>query len=106
MNVEPSLGELIRAVRRELESAHAADADSPLRLEVGTVELDLDVEVTRTRSGEGGIDVKVLRAGGSLASARGTTTKMHVVLTPRDLRTSDGKYDVSGLDTEPPPQQP
>jgi len=104
VDVEPSLCELIRAVRRELESAHAADADSPLRLEVGTVELDLDVEVTRTRSGDAGIDVRVLRVGGSMESARGTTTRMHVVLTPRDLRTADGKYDVSAPDTEPTPE--
>ena len=38
---QPSLGQLIWLVRRELEWAYAADADQPLRFEVGPVELDL-----------------------------------------------------------------
>jgi hypothetical protein len=101
LDEQPSLGELIRAVRRELEYAHDADAGQPLRFDVGTVELDVEVEVSKTWQGNGGFDVKVLSAGVSRESVHGSTSKMHVVLTPRDLRTSDGRYDVSGTDTEP-----
>lgn len=104
MDEQPSLGELIRAVRRELEFARVADAGHPLRFEVGAVELDVDIEVTKTWQGDGGFDVKVLKAGLSRESTHGATSKVHVVLTPHDLRTSDGRYNVAGADTEPTPR--
>jgi Trypsin-co-occurring domain 2 len=106
LDEQPSLGELIRAVRRELEYAHDADAGQPLRFDVGTVELDVEVELSKTWQSDGGFDVKVVKAGLSRESLHGSTSKMHVVLTPRDLRTSDGRYDVSATDTEPAPPRP
>lgn len=109
MDEQPSLGQLIWLVRRELEWAHAVDAGQPLRFEVGTVELDVDVEVTRATKGEGGLDLTVLGVGGSASGSResthGLTSTVHVVLTPRDLRNADGRYVVSGADTEPPPRR-
>ena len=45
------LAELVDAVRRELEAAHALARDEPLQFEVGDVELDLEVTTSRTREG-------------------------------------------------------
>jgi len=107
MDEQPSLGQLIWLVRRELEWARQVDADQPLRFDVETVEMDVDVEITRATTGEGGLDLKVfgvgITAGGSVASTNGTTSKVHLVLTPRDVRSSDHRLSVAALDTEPPP---
>ena len=106
---QPRLGQLIWLVRRELEWAHGVDADHPLRFDVGSVELDVAVEVSRVTSGGGGLDLKVLGVGasGDLSQerSRGSTSTVHVVLTPRDTRSGDGKLDVSALDVEPPPRR-
>jgi Trypsin-co-occurring domain 2 len=103
---EPSLGQLIWLVRRELEWAYEVDRDHPLRFDVGAVELDLTVEATRSTSGGGGLDLKVLGAGGSgnlsREHARGTTSNMHITLTPVDPRVEGGRYQISARDTEPP----
>jgi hypothetical protein len=72
------------------------------------VELDVNVEVTKTISG-GGLDLTIMRVGGkadlSRESGRASGTTVHVVLTPSDSRTPSGKYQVSALDTEPPPRR-
>jgi hypothetical protein len=106
---QPSLGQLIWLVRRELEWAHGVDAKNPLRFEVGSVELDVTVEVTKTTKRGAGLDLKVMGVGASgdlsRESARGTTSRVHVVLTPHDLRRAGGKYEISAVDTEPPPRR-
>ncbi|WP_248760330.1 trypco2 family protein [Pseudarthrobacter sp. SSS035] len=106
---QPTLGQLIWLVRRELEWVHGVDVDHPLRFDVGSVELDVAVEVARTTGVGGGLDLKVWGVGGSgefsRESSRGSTTTVHVVLTPRDTRSPGGKFDVSALDTEPPPRR-
>jgi Trypsin-co-occurring domain 2 len=103
---QPSLGQVIWLVRRELEWAYGVDAKNPLRFEVGSVELDVTVEAAKTTKGEGGLDLKVMGVGasgdGSWESARGTTTLVHVVLTPHDTRRAGGKYEISAVETEPP----
>lgn len=105
---QPGLGQLIWLVRRELEWVHTMDADHPLRFDVGSVELDVAVEVTQATSGGGGLDLKVMGVGasGDLSRevSRGSTSTVHVVLTPRDTRLGDGKFDVSALDRNPPPR--
>jgi hypothetical protein len=109
MDEEPSLGQMIWLVRRELEWARAVDAGNPLKFDVGSVELDVDVEVAGTGKGEGGLDLKVLgiggKASGSLESTKSATSRVHVVLTPRDSRTWDGRLAVAGADSEPPPRR-
>jgi hypothetical protein len=109
MAEQPSLGQLIWLVRRELEWAHAVDVDHPLRFDVSSVELDVAVEVGSTTSGGGGLDLKVFGVGASgelsREGKRGSTTTVHVVLTPRDTRSPGGKFDVSAWDTEPPPRR-
>jgi hypothetical protein len=106
---QPSLGQLIWLVRRELEWAYGVDAENPLRFEVGSVELDVTVEATKTGKRGVGLDLKVMGAGvsGGLSrdSASGTTSRVHVVLTPRDTRRTGGKYVISAVDTEPPPRR-
>jgi hypothetical protein len=106
---QPSLGQPIWLVRRELEWAYGVDAKNPLRFEVGSVELDVTVEATKTTTGGVGLDLKVLGVGasadGSRDSTRGTTSQVHVVLTPWDTRRPDGKYVISAVDTEPPPRR-
>jgi hypothetical protein len=106
---QPSLGQLIWLVRRELEWAYAADADQPLRFDVGAVELDVTVEATRAATGGGGLDLKVLGVGASgdlsRQHTRGTTSNVHVVLTPVDTRTGTRRYEISARDTEPPPRR-
>jgi hypothetical protein len=73
------------------------------------VDLDVAVEVTKTTSGGGGLDLTIMGVGGkadlSRESGRTSGTTVHVVLTPSDSRTSSGKYQVSALDTEPPPRR-
>jgi hypothetical protein len=105
---QPSLGQLIWLVRRELEWAHDVDADHPLRFDVGSVEVETDVAISRVRKGEAGLDVKVLgfggvRASGSQQSTEGSTSRVRLTLTPRDV--GGGTFDVSALDTEPPPRR-
>jgi hypothetical protein len=106
---QPSLGQLIWLVRRELEWAYGVDAKNPLRFEVGPVELDVTVEATKTNKGGGGLDLKVMGVGASgdlsREGVRGTTSRVHVVLTPRDTRRAGGKYEISAVDTEPPPRR-
>lgn len=106
---QPSLGQLIWLVRRELEWAYGADVDHPLRFEVGAVELDVRVEATRATTGGGGLDLKVLGVGASgdlsRESMRGTTSNVHVTLTPVDTRTGSRRYEISARDTEPPPRR-
>jgi NTP-dependent ternary system trypsin peptidase co-occuring protein len=106
---QPSLGQLIWLVRRELEWVHRVDAEHPLRFGVGSVELDVNVEVSQATKGDGGLDLKVFGIGGKASGSReanwGSTSRVHVVLTPQDLRTGDGHYEVSAADTEPPPRR-
>jgi hypothetical protein len=106
---QPSLGQLIWLVRRELEWAYEVDEKHPLRFDVGSVELDVAVEVAKTTTGGGGLDLTIMGVGGkadlSRESGRTSGTTVHVVLTPSDSRTSSGKYQVSALDTEPPPRR-
>lgn len=107
---QPSLGQLIWLVRRELEWAHQIDVDHPLKFDVDSVELDVVVEVTKSTTGGGGLDLTVPLIGigvkGDLAreSARASGTTVHIVLTPVAGATG-AKFQVSALDTEPPPRR-
>jgi Trypsin-co-occurring domain 2 len=62
---QPSLGQLIWLVRRELEWAYGVDAKNPLRFAVGSVELDVTVEATKITKGGAGLDLKVMGVGAS-----------------------------------------
>jgi hypothetical protein len=103
---QPSLGQLIWLVRRELEWARQVDEDEPLKFDVSSVELDVVVEATRSTTGGGGLDLKVFGVGGradlSHESGHQASSTVHVVLTPSDTRVDGHKFQVSAADTEPP----
>ena len=104
MNDQPSLGQFIWLVRRELQWAQEVDRDQPLRFDVDSVALDLVVEATKTKKGGGGLDLKVLgvglSAGGGAEAARQQTNTIHLVLSASDL--AGQKWQVSAEDREPP----
>lgn len=102
---QPSLGQLIWLVRRELEWSRQVDEDEPLTFDVSSVELDVVVEVTRSTTG-GGLDLKVFGVGGkadlSHEPGHQASSTVHVVLTTSDTRVAGHKFQVSAADTEPP----
>ena len=103
---QPSLGQLIWLVRRELEWARQVDEDEPLKFDVSSVELDVVVEATRSTTGGGGLDLKVFGVGGradlSHESGHQASSTVHVVLKPSDTRVDGGTLQISAADTEPP----
>lgn len=104
MDDQPSLGQFIWLVRRELQWAQDVDRDQPLRFDVDSVELDLVVEATMTKKGGGGLDLKVLgvglSAGGGAEAAQHQANTIHLVLSATD--TGGKKWQVSAEDLEPP----
>jgi hypothetical protein len=104
MDDQPSLGQFIWLVRRELQWAHELDHDQPLRFDVESVALDLVVQADRTVKGGGGLDLKVMGVGlsghGGVDSSHGSGNTVHVVLTARD--TGGGRWEVGAADLEPP----
>src|ERR1700682_3714341 len=105
MDDQPSLGQFIWLVRRELQWAQEVDRDQPLRFDVDSVALDLVVDATTTKKGHGGLDLKVmgvgLSAGGGAEAARQQANTIHVVLSASD--TGGKKWQVGAEDREPPP---
>jgi hypothetical protein len=86
MDDQPSLGQFIWLVRRELQWAQEGDRDQPLRFDVDSIALDLVVEATTTKKGGGGLDLKVMGVGlsadGGAEAARKHANTIHVVLSP------------------------
>lgn len=104
MEDQPSLGQFIWLVRRELQWAHELDRDEPLRFNVDSIALDLVVEATTTKKGGGGLDLKVMGVGlsadGGAEAARKHTNTIHIELSATN--TAGAKWQVSGADLEPP----
>ena len=104
---QPSLGQFIWLVRRELQWAQEVDRDQPLRFNVETVTLDVVVEATKTKTGGGGLDLKVfgvgLSAKGDLTGSRHLANTVHVVLSASD--SGGAKWEVGAQDREPPPRR-
>jgi len=104
MDDQPSLGQFIWLVRRELQWAQDVDRDQPLRFNVDSVSLDLVVDATTTKKGGGGLDLKVLgvgiSAGGGAEAARQQTNTIHLTLSATD--TDGKKWQVGAEDREPP----
>lgn len=104
----PSLSQLIWLVRRELEWAHQLDKEHPLRFDVGTVEIETTVEIARSSTGRGGLNLTLFGVGGTAGADRTagnkSTSIVRVSLAPRSGGGSDGRFDVSAIDLEPPPR--
>ena len=107
MDDQPSLGQFIWLVRRELQWAQEVDRDQPLRFDVDSVALDLVVEATTTKKGGGGLDLKVMGVGlsadGGAEAARKHANTIHVVLSATN--TGGQKWQVGAEDREPPPRR-
>lgn len=104
MDEQPSLGQFIWMVRQELQWAHEAGHDQPLRFDVESVALDLVVDTGKSGERGGGLDLKVLGVGlaghADVERSRHDGTTVHVVLTARDA--SGRKLQVGATDREPP----
>ena len=104
---QPSLGQFIWLVRRELQWEQEVDRDQPLRFNVESVELDLVVDATRTTGGGGGLDLKVFGVGLSAKADVGGTRQLsntvHIVLSATDM--GGNKWQVGAEDREPPPRR-
>jgi hypothetical protein len=104
---QPSLGQFIWLVRRELQWAQEVDRDEPLRFNVESVELDLVVDATRTKEGGGGLDLKVfgvgLSAKADVVGTRQLSNTVHIVLSASE--TGGKKWQVGAEDREPPPRR-
>ena|SRR5665213_4591666 len=96
-----TLGELIMQLRRELDAAQRDDPENPIRFEVGPIELETTLSVTRAQQGQAGLVLKVLSLGGQRSKGSTDTTRVHLLLTPKDLRAIEEKLDVAAIDTEP-----
>jgi hypothetical protein len=107
MAEQPSLGQFIWLVRRELQWAHELDRDQPLRFDVETVELDLVVGADRTARGGGGLDLKVLGVGlqadAGVEGSRNWGNTVHVVLSAKEV--GGTRWQVGAADLEPPPRR-
>jgi hypothetical protein len=95
-----TLGELIMQLRQELDAAQRDDPVHPIRFQVGPIELETTLSVTRAQAGKAGLVLKVLSLGGERSKGNTNTTRVHLVLTPTDLRSAGGDLTVSAEDTE------
>jgi Trypsin-co-occurring domain 2 len=100
-NDDPTLGELIMQLRRELTAAQNDDPDNPIRFAVGPVELETTLAVTRATEGNVGFVLKVISLGGKRSDEDTNTTRVHLTLTPADVSKPDQSLYVSATDTEP-----
>lgn len=113
---EVSLAALVWAVRQQLHEAQAYGHGDGLRFGVDTITLEIAVEATatktRTAGGEAALNFKVLDLVGIELSGKGdaswergrtSTARITVQITPRDTRHPSGRTEISGRDTEPPP---
>jgi hypothetical protein len=75
---EIGLGEVIRALRAELQEAMSEGEGSAIRFEATAVELEFNVGITRSADGKAGIRFWVLElgGGGSYASERVQSVKL------------------------------
>lgn len=75
---EIGLGEVIRALRAELEEAMSEGKGSAIRFEATSVDLEFNVGITRAADGKAGIRFWVLElgGGGSYASERVQSVKL------------------------------
>lgn len=103
MAVHVPLAGAVEALRAELETAISAGRQSPLELELTSIEVDLQVAVTTERSGKAGVKWWILEAGGEAKGGRSTTQTLRLSLTPR-IR---GPHGVAGpvlLDEDDDPE--
>ena len=86
MSEQPlGLADAVRALRSELTTVMREGRDEALRFELGPVEMEFLLEVQREAGGEAGIKFWVVNLGGKGSVTRGSTHRVTLTLTPRDL---------------------
>jgi hypothetical protein len=98
----PGLGEIIRRVSDELLDAQAARRASGREavFEVSALDIELNFVVTRSRLGRGGIDLKIVSAGGEMQYESQQVQKVTVRLAAPAERPESATYDF--YDPAPP----
>ncbi len=81
------LADAVWALRSELTAAMAEGAGQRLRFELGEVEMEFLLEVTKEGSGEAGVKFWVISLGGRAGVSSGSTHRVKLVLTPKDVLT-------------------
>jgi hypothetical protein len=97
---EIGLGEVIRALRAELEEAMSEGEGSTIRFEATSVDLEFNVGITRTADGKAGIRFWVLElgGGGSYASERVQSVKLSL----QPVSADGGRVKITqGVDESP-----
>ncbi|HVS08365.1 MAG TPA: trypco2 family protein [Planctomycetota bacterium] len=93
METDLSLSELIRYVREQLHVAAETRREADLRaiLRVESVVIEVNVVATKTAKGHGGIDLKVITAGGAKEHQRQEVHK--ITLNLRAKAPDEPQYD-------------
>ncbi|MEV7865539.1 trypco2 family protein [Streptomyces sp. NPDC088124] len=86
------LSELIRELRRELNTAMADGRDDAVRFELGPVEIEATVAVERDASANGKVRFWVVEAGANGSYAHAQTQRITLTLQPK-LASPDGTAD-------------
>ncbi len=100
------LADAIGQVRRELEKAIEAGADSPVRFQPGAVELEFEIGFARTGGLSGGLQLSVLSFGARADRVATHTHRLKIALTPvdrsgRGLKIADEGGQDSGRASHP-----
>ena len=81
------LADAVRALRSELTTAMAEGEGQQLRFQLGDVEMEFLLEVTKEVGGEAGVKFWVVSIGGKAGVSSGSTHRVKLALTPRDVAT-------------------
>jgi Trypsin-co-occurring domain 2 len=76
------LGDVIRALRREIVAASRAGKDEEVQFKLGPIELEFAVEVTREAAGDAGLRFWVISLGGQAKRGSANTQTVKLTLTP------------------------
>ncbi len=81
------LADAVRALRSELTGAITQAEGERLQFNLESVEMEFLLEVRREAAAEAGIKFWVVNAGVKGGMSRGSTHRVTLALTPKDLRT-------------------
>jgi hypothetical protein len=81
------LADAVRALRSELTAAIGQAEGERLRFELEGVEMEFLLEVRKEAAGEAGVKFWVINVGGKGGVSSGSTHRVKLALTPRDVAT-------------------
>lgn len=85
------LAEAIRALRMELQRATQAGKEEPMRFELGPVEMEFLLEVRKDAGADAGVRFGVISVGGKGNMSSGSTHRVMLSLTPKDVHGTSWK---------------